>query len=503
MLGTTSDSDTVLRLRVQSLLTASIVLANLIGAVVVGVLIVVVIPGSSVFTAGLALVNFVALPVYFLVAVGIGVGWGTVRALRALRWSIEGREPTTADQVATLGVPGQLTRMQFVLWAVATALFTTLYGLVDSQNIPRVAFTVAFGGIVVCANSYLLSEFALRPVAARALIAGTPRRRRLSGVTGRTLLAWVLGSGVPVAGLMIVAVFALVRTNVSADRLAVTILALGGVTLAFGFLLTLLTVNATVAPIRAVRAGLAGVERGELDTRVVVFDGTELGQLQTGFNHMATGLGERERLRDLFGRHVGRDVAEAAMARSPELGGEERDVAVFFVDLVGSTFLAATRPPAEVVALLNRFFAVVVDEVERCGGFVNKFEGDAALAVFGAPVHARDPAGQALAAARAVRDRVATELPECTVGAGVSAGRAVAGNIGDRRRFEYTVIGDPVNEAARLAELAKTVSGGLLAAARAVRAADAEESAHWRTTGQVMLRGRTEPTLLAVPAQGS
>lgn len=202
-------------------------------------------------------------------------------------------------------------------------------------------------------------------------MADPPRRRRIAGVTGWTLLAWVLGSGVPVAGLMIVAVFALVRQDISPDRLAVTILALGAVTLVFGFLLT---VNATVAPIRAVRAWLAGVDRGELDTRVVVFDGTELGQLQTGFNHMATGLGERERLRDLFGRYGGRDVAEAAMARSPELGGEEHDVAVFFVDLVGSTRLAATRPAVEVVALLNRFFVVVVDEVERCGGFVDKFE---------------------------------------------------------------------------------------------------------------------------------
>ena len=126
--------------------------------------------------------------------------------------------------------------------------------------------------------------------------------------------------------------------------------------------LTVLTVSSLVAPVRSVRHALAAVERGDLDTEVVVFDGTELGELQSGFNRMVAGLADREKLRDLFGRHVGQDVAAAAMARRPELGGEERDVAVFFVDLVGSTTLAAERDPQEVVALLNRFFGVVVDD---------------------------------------------------------------------------------------------------------------------------------------------
>ena len=83
-----------------------------------------------------------------------------------------------------------------------------------------------------------------------------------------------------------------------------------------------------------------------------------------------------------------------------------------FVDLVGSTTLAARRPPTEVVALLNEFFRIVVEAAERHGGWVNKFEGDAALCVFGAPGDLDDPAGAALAAAREIRDRVAAELPD-------------------------------------------------------------------------------------------
>ncbi|MGH2981236.1 MAG: adenylate/guanylate cyclase domain-containing protein, partial [Solirubrobacterales bacterium] len=205
---------------------------------------------------------------------------------------------------------------------------------------------------------------------------------------------------------------------------------------------------------------------------------------------------ERERLRDLFGRHVGHDVASEALEREIELGGEVREVAALFVDLVGSTTIAARRPPAEVVELLNNFFAVVVEATERQGGLVNKFEGDAALCIFGAPTRTDDPAGSALAAAREIRDR-AHRLPGVDVGVGVSAGEAVAGNVGAEQRFEYTVIGDPVNEAARLCELAKETPERLLASEAALERAFATEADRWSLGETVTLRGRDEPTRLA------
>jgi adenylate cyclase len=214
---------------------------------------------------------------------------------------------------------------------------------------------------------------------------------------------------------------------------------------------------------------------------------------------MAAGLEERERLRDLFGRHVGRDVARSALEREVQFGGEIREVAALFVDLVGSTTIASRRPPGEVVALLNDFFRVVVEAAERQGGWVNKFEGDAALCVFGAPGDLDDPAGAALAAAREVRDRVAAELPRIDLGVGVSAGRAVAGNVGAEERYEYTVIGDPVNEAARLTELAKLEPGHVLASAIAVSGALDAEALCWDVGEIVELRGRTAPTQLARP----
>lgn len=499
LLGTGEEGTRRLRVRVQLLLTLLVGGANVIGALVAVALVTVVIPGPTVFTGSLLLVQAVAVPVYVVLALVVGVVFGTLRVLRALRWAVDGREPTEREQRKTLAVPWRLTLIQAFLWGGAVVVLGLLYGLAEPDVLPKVLFTIAFSGLVVCGNSYVLTEFALRPVAARALAAGSPRLRRSARIGWRTVTLWVIGSGAPVLGLMVVAVFAIARDDVTTTDLAVAVLGLGAVTLVFGLLLTVLTVSSLVAPVRSVRHALAAVERGDLDAEVVVFDGTELGELQSGFNRMVTGVRDREKLRDLFGRHVGHEVAAAAMARQPELGGEEREVAVFFVDLVGSTKLAASHDPGEVVALLNRFFGVVVDEVERHDGLVNKFEGDGALAVFGAPADCEDPAGQALAAARAIAGRLGEEVPECAVGMGVAAGRAVAGNIGDQRRFEYTVIGDPVNEAARLCELSKTVPGGVVASAVAVEKAGDEEARRWTAGEEVTLRGRGAPTQLAVP----
>ena len=117
-------------------------------------------------------------------------------------------------------------------------------------------------------------------------------------------------------------------------------------------------------------------------------------------------------------------------------------MAVLFVDVIGSSQLVTGRRPIDVVELLNLFFAVVVDEVDRHHGLVNKFEGDAVLAVFGAPVALQRPEDSALAAARAIARRLRDEVPECPAGIGVAAGEVVAGNVGANERFEYTVIGN-------------------------------------------------------------
>jgi adenylate cyclase len=154
------------------------------------------------------------------------------------------------------------------------------------------------------------------------------------------------------------------------------------------------------------------------------------------------------------------------------------------------------------VALLNDFFRLVVETVEEHGGWVNKFEGDAALCVFGAPTKRPDPARDALQAARKLCERLEHGLPGVDAGIGVSAGPAVAGNVGTEERYEYTVIGDPPNEAARLSELAKRRPERLLASAAMVERAGPEEAASWEIREAVLLRGREDPVGVATPTQG-
>jgi adenylate cyclase len=386
-----------------------------------------------------------------------------------------------------------------ILWGIGAALLTTLYGLADRTFIPIVMFSVGFCGVLVATGCYLLTEFALRPVAAQALEAGPPPRRFAPGIMGRIMTVWLLGSGVPVLGIALTACFALVLRNLTETQFGVAVLILAIATLIFGFLLMWILSWLTATPVRVVRAALKRVEQGDLRGDLVVFDGTELGELQSGFNAMVNGLRERERVRDLFGRHVGREVAAAAEREQPKLGGEERHVAVVFVDMIGSTQLVTSRPAADVVQLLNRFFAVIVDEVDRYCGLVNKFEGDAMLAVFGAPNHLDQPEDKALAASRVIARRLRNEIPKCPAGIGVAAGQVVAGNIGAKERFEYTVIGGPVNEAARLCELAKSEPGRLLASSDTVNAASESERVHWSLRETVTLRGHDQPTQLAAP----
>ncbi|MDN5916005.1 MAG: adenylate/guanylate cyclase domain-containing protein [Pseudonocardia sp.] len=489
----------VLGWRVRLLLGVVVVLANVGGAVVVLALSAYVLPRDGVpDQVSLRTYNLGVLAIFLLVAVPLGLYWGRRRFTVGRR----SKDPDRRARMIVLHGPARIVQMLALLWLAAVVLF----GGLNLQYSGRLAFSVtattAIGGITTCALCYLLVERILRRSAARVLSGYPPKRRRLvTGVMLRSVGFWALGTAVPMIGLILAGLVALIYGDSSPAQLAVTILAIGGTAVGAGLLTTIGAARAMSDPIVAVRRALARVQDGDLDVRVQVYDNTELGQLQAGFNTMVDGLRERERIRDLFGRHVGREVAEAAAAGSDEvrLGGEMRAVAVLFVDLSGSTAMAVRRPAEEVVGVLNRFFGLVVECVENTGGWINKFEGDAALAVFGAPTDLPDAPGTALGAARRLGERLAREMPEISAGVGVSAGDAVAGNIGDPRRFEYTVIGDPVNEAARLTELAKSVPGGVLAARQAVAAAGDSEARHWRAGEEVTLRGRDEPTGTASP----
>ncbi|OBJ79722.1 hypothetical protein A9W97_29025 [Mycobacterium gordonae] len=501
LLGRVSEDQHRRRVRIQVIMTVLIVAANLIGIAVAVLLVTVAVPVPSVFDDAPLWVSFIAVPAYIVAALVVGAFTITRGTVEALRWSIEERTPTERDERNTFMAPWRVAVGHLILWGIGTVLTTILYGMANTMFIPRFLVAVSFCGLLVSTGSYLLTEFALRPVAAQALEAGPPPRRLAPGIMGRTMMVWMLGSGVPVVGIGLMAFFEMTLKNLTQTQFAVGVLIISAATLIFGFILLWIFAWLTATPVRVVRAALKRVEQGDLRGDLVVFDGTELGELQRGFNAMVDGLRERERVRDLFGRHVGRDVALAAERERPKLGGEERHVAVVFIDIVGSTKLVTSRPPVEVVELLNQFFTIVVEEVDRHHGLVNKFEGDASLAIFGAPNHLDSPEDEALACARAIADRLADEIDELEAGIGVAAGTVVAGNVGAKERFEYTVIGEPVNEAARLCELAKSRPGKLLTTEQTLEGAGDDEAARWTVGKSVKLRGHDQRTKLASPVE--
>lgn len=500
ILGRGDESARVTTLRAQALLSVLLVTSNLGGVAAVYVLAAFVVPGPSpADPARIAVDNLILGLLYTAL-------YTTAVVTRGRRYLVETtmglrarRRLTEAEQKAVIRLPFTLATLQAAYWLSAAVIFAAFNALIGDHLTVQIGATMALAGLLTSADSYLLGETVIRPLAARALAGGAPARLQVPGVRARAVLAWLLGSAVPVTGIMLVAAAALTRSGITTTRLAVTVLVLGGAVLAFGLRITVVAARANADPINSLRRAMTRVEAGDLDVAVPIYDGTEIGQLQSGFNRMAAGLRERERIRSVFEHHVGQDVARTALARADSLGGEICSIGVLFVDIVGSTALAGRLSPDEVVSLLNDFFAVVVDVASRHGGMVNKFEGDGALVVFGAPAALADPAGTALAAGRELIAALSGASDRFGVGIGISAGPAVAGNIGSPARYEYTVIGDPVNEAARLTDLAKGSRTRVLASWSAVEAADPEEARCWEPGREVTLRGRAAKTRLATP----
>ena len=490
--------------RVRVFTLVAIFTANAVGAVVVVCFAVWALPKPDGVDGTTALpVNLAMGAVYATLALAIGVIWGRRRVERGPKglraWLEDDRRPTAAQRLRVLRAPLRIMFVQAVLWGLATVLFAGVNTIYSPLLALGVGMTVALGGLTTSSVAYVLAELALRPVASRALAAGPVDRRFVPGVAMRWLLAWALGTGAPIVGLVAVGVVALTDVAIDEQTLAITMIVLGGIALAFGALVSALAAYATVHPIASIRRGLERVGEGDFAVELAVWDSTEMGLLQSGFNEMAAGLRERERIRDIFGRQVGREAARQALAvEDPQLGGELSEVAVLFVDVVGSTELAAQRDPREVVALLNDFFAEVVEAVDAQGGWVNKFEGDAALAIFGAPTPLPNRAASALAAARDLDARLRERVSGLSAAIGVAAGTVVAGHVGAESRFEYTVIGDPVNEAARLTDLAKERPVRVLASGATVAAAG-DEAQRWQLGDSVTVRGRAAPTRLASP----
>lgn len=216
-------------------------------------------------------------------------------------------------------------------------------------------------------------------------------------------------------------------------------------------------------PVRALALGARRIAEGDYQQRVNLEQQDEIGQLAKAFNGMAVGLAEKEKVRDLLGKVVSPEIANELMSKALELGGEEREVTILFSDVRGFTSLCEGQSPKQILSLLNEYFSAITAVIEAQGGVVDKYIGDAVMALFGAPLHFDDAPTRAIASALAMFDSLATlnhsftarSLHNISIGVGINTDKVVVGNMGSQTRLNYTAIGDGVNLASRLEGLTK------------------------------------------------
>lgn len=252
-------------------------------------------------------------------------------------------------------------------------------------------------------------------------------------------------------------------------------------------------------PILKLAQGTKAIAAGSFDIMLPVTSRDEIGDLTESFNEMAKSLREKEKIKRAFSSYVARQVVDEILKNPDQivLSGERRDVTVIFCDMRGFTSLAERLPPEEVVAALKDFYTLMIDLTIKNNGIINKFLGDAVMAIFGAPKPDPDHCWQAVQTAVAMQEGVAEvrakRLSEgkdpISIGIGISAGEAVAGSVGTEDQMEYTVIGDRVNLAARLESNAKP--GQILVSEETYRKVADRVAA--KCLGEIMVKGREEP----------
>lgn len=225
--------------------------------------------------------------------------------------------------------------------------------------------------------------------------------------------------------------------------------------LVVSLLAVLFLASSITTPLSKLVGVVKKIEEGDYDRSVAVESRDEIGELADSVNSMARGLAEKERVRDLLGKVVSHQIAEQLLNNPIELGGEERVATILFSDIRGFTTFCEGLPPKEVLKALNIVLSTISDIVESHQGVVDKYNGDAVMALFGVPIKGTTDTANAMSALleiTAALEKMDSGLSACV---GITTGVVVAGNLGSSNRMNYSVIGDTVNLSARLESLTR------------------------------------------------
>lgn len=276
------------------------------------------------------------------------------------------------------------------------------------------------------------------------------------------------------------------------------------VAIGLGILGTILIVGWMMRGLPILADAAREIGKGNLNVKVDLRSKDEVGELAAAFNAMVSGLKERDFIRNTFGRYVSKDIVDGFMSGklSVELGGERKQVSILMSDIRDFTKLSESLPPEQVVSILNRYFTEMVAVISSYGGTVDKFIGDAILAVFGWPATRPDHSRLAVAAALAMQMRLKAlnevlakegKSPLRT-GIAITSGIVVAGNIGSQEKMQYTVIGDTVNLASRMEGVNKRFDTQIITHEPVIRAV--QGAVEFQDLGLTEIRGKKDPVRL-------
>lgn len=247
---------------------------------------------------------------------------------------------------------------------------------------------------------------------------------------------------------------------------------ISGIVLSFALFAVFLFSLTLSKPIEVLAELIKEIPKGNfnISARKKVKSHDEVGDLAAAFDHMTEGLKERDKVKNLFNKFHGSSVTENLLQQEVSVGGTRKEVTVFFSDIRGFTKFSEGHTPEEVVSMLNEYFAVMVGIINRHGGVVDKFIGDAIMAVWGVPAGSDRDTENALKACLEMRSSLFTlnasrrerGLTEIQIGMGLHAGAAISGTIGSEERMEFTVIGDTVNVTSRIESSTKHFEVDLL-----------------------------------------
>ncbi len=266
-------------------------------------------------------------------------------------------------------------------------------------------------------------------------------------------------------------------------------------------------------PLAALAAVLRRVGKGDFEVRAVPGGADEVGEVSRAVNEMIAGLKEGVFVKNTFKRYLSASVVDQIIKdpSSLKLGGEERELTVFFSDMSGFTELSERMEPRKLVSLVNEYLSAMTDSIFLQEGTLDKYEGDAVMAFWGAPLTQADHARRACWAALDNRSRLKElckdwqkrGLPSFDIRIGINTGTMIVGNVGSSARMEYTVLGDSVNTGSRLEQLNKAYGTHILIS-EATRDA-AGGAVETREVDLIALRGKKKHIrvyeLLGLPGQ--